>query len=343
METRKRFVTAVRDIIQGDGAVAANPRSAGGWRDRMARLHAGEDGQINLVTAVVMLGFAVLIGLIGNAGNTVKKKIELQNAADATAYSTALWMARGMNAVTTTNHLMGEATAVIVVFESLGGTELGESKGRNTSVALNKALGSSKITAPMVLPGARSVDIQFVNFVYNPMDDNGEHAAHATIYDAKMTLKWATNWIFLVKTLANFGFTPTPIYYITAPIAFGVHIAMNAILAKIVQEWWFLEAIESGAIIVKPAISTVETKVIPTLSQYSDWVAGLPPRSIDDSPQTQFRHESRCETNADSVEAAVRDRFRLYFPQGRPFAAADRTGTTPIAGRRPIGISSTAQ
>ena len=98
-----------------------------------------------------------------------------------------------MNAVTTKNHLMGEATAVIVVFESLGGTELGEgeSKTRNTSVALNTALGISSKTAPMLLlPGAHSADMQFVNFVKKPMDDNGKHAAHATIYDAKMTFKW---------------------------------------------------------------------------------------------------------------------------------------------------------
>ena len=46
-----------------------------------------------------------------------------QNAADAVAFSSAQWMARGMNAATATNHLLGEVTAITVVIEGLGGPE----------------------------------------------------------------------------------------------------------------------------------------------------------------------------------------------------------------------------
>ena len=68
-------------------------------------------GKITLVTLFVILGLIVLTGFVGNAGHVVTTKVNTQNAADAIAFSSAQWMARGMNAVTATNHLLGETTA----------------------------------------------------------------------------------------------------------------------------------------------------------------------------------------------------------------------------------------
>lgn len=246
-------------------------------RERIARFHAGEDGQINLVTAVVMLGFAVLIGLIGNAGNAVKKKIELQNAADATAYSSSLWMARGMNAVTTTNHLMGEATATVVVFHALGGTELGDETDVSASAALNEGLETTQSSAPIA---TGMYDKSLVDFIVNQMtDDEGKHDAHATILDGKLTLKFGMNLIFGVKTLANAGLIPNPAYAFTAPAAIAAHIAMDVLAVKLMQEWFFLEFLEQGIKLVNQSrfVQTIEEQVIPILSQYGDYVAGKKP------------------------------------------------------------------
>ena len=68
-------------------------------------------GKISLVAGITLLLLVALAGLIGNAGHTAHQKISTQNAADAAAFSSSLWMARGMNALTATNHMLGEATA----------------------------------------------------------------------------------------------------------------------------------------------------------------------------------------------------------------------------------------
>ena len=75
------------------------------------------------MTCVAILGLMVLAGFVGNAGHVVTTKVSTQNAADAIAFSSAQWMARGMNAVTATNHLLGEVTALVVILEGLGGPE----------------------------------------------------------------------------------------------------------------------------------------------------------------------------------------------------------------------------
>ena len=78
-------------------------------------------GKFTLVMLIAILGMMVIIGFVGNAGYIVTEKMNTQNAADAVAFSSAQWMARGMNAATATNHLLGEVTALTVVIEGLGG------------------------------------------------------------------------------------------------------------------------------------------------------------------------------------------------------------------------------
>jgi len=280
MTAMKTLIQSVfRDILLGDDA--RGKASGGGLFAHWGRIRGAEEGQINLVSAIIVLGFVVLIGLIGNSGHAVKEKIELQNAADATAYSSALWMARGMNAITTTNHLMGEAAAVIMTFDALGGREVGERKRRESSRQLNSLLQDwQKENVPANYPvyGTPFVpDQQLIRLVSELVaGDDGVHTAHATIYDAKLTLKWALNVIYLVKKLANLGMVPTPVYPATSVVAIGIHLAMTPLIVKIVQEWLFLEVIETGLTTVKRsgAIDVIEEQVIPILSLYGDWVAG---------------------------------------------------------------------
>ena len=96
-----------------------------------------EEGTISMVTIVAVLVIAILIGFVGNSGRVVQQKIEVQNAADSVAYSSALWQARGMNAITAVNHLLGEATAICVLIEAIGGPEL--EKARSLSWSSGKS------------------------------------------------------------------------------------------------------------------------------------------------------------------------------------------------------------
>ena len=245
---------------------------------RQFGLLAGEEGMISVVTVVVVLGFAVLIGLIGNVGRVVAEKIELQNAADAAANASALWMARGMNAITATNHLMGEATALVVIHQALGGPEL---EGQRTyspprSTQLNEAIEQLRTNAPIKLG---QIDRSLIEFTANRLtaDSWTRHQACATIYDAKLTLKWIFGLDLGAKNLANLGFTPTPLYAFTAPLAFAAHVFLDLIILQIAKEALYVDFLEIGARALTVPKNGVWNVVIPALSKYGDLVAGRGP------------------------------------------------------------------
>jgi hypothetical protein len=83
------------------------------WPWRLAgRLHRDEQGTISMLTVFAVMLLAMLLGMVMNAGRAVDGKIRLQNAADAVACSGAGALARGMNTLAFTNHLLCEVFAM---------------------------------------------------------------------------------------------------------------------------------------------------------------------------------------------------------------------------------------
>src|SRR5213075_1017327 len=68
-------------------------------------------GSINLATVFAILLLAFLLGMVLNVARQVDNKIKLQNAADAATYSGGIVLARGMNSVAFSNHLLCEVFA----------------------------------------------------------------------------------------------------------------------------------------------------------------------------------------------------------------------------------------
>src|SRR5262249_20721176 len=84
----------------------------------------GEEGSVTLVSLVVAFTLLLILALLVNSGYAVTRKIETQNAADASATAASVELARGMNAITATNHLIGELEALVVLHHSFGGFHL---------------------------------------------------------------------------------------------------------------------------------------------------------------------------------------------------------------------------
>jgi hypothetical protein len=76
------------------------------------RLHRNQRGVISIVSVFAVLLLTMLLGMVMNAGREVDGKIRLQNAADAAAYSGAVVVARGLNTLAFTNHLLCEVFAL---------------------------------------------------------------------------------------------------------------------------------------------------------------------------------------------------------------------------------------
>jgi hypothetical protein len=194
-------------------------------RSVVADLAVGEDGKISIITIIVVVIFFLLIGFVVNGGQGVVEKIEVQIAADSVAYSSAVWMARGMNAVTTTNHLMGELTSLLVVLESFGGPTLGgdqndddesaeggngqdnsgggsgqqSSSGGCDGVKTNESKEMNGFISDFRRPATYAGTLAFLQTIDDELleqveewltDDDGCHKAGATIYDTKMSIKY---------------------------------------------------------------------------------------------------------------------------------------------------------
>ncbi|HTI50109.1 MAG TPA: pilus assembly protein TadG-related protein, partial [Planctomycetaceae bacterium] len=79
---------------------------------RLARLHRDERGTISILTVVTLIGLMMLLGLVVNVGRHIDDKVKMQNAADAATYSGGTVLARGMNSVAFTNHLLCDVFAL---------------------------------------------------------------------------------------------------------------------------------------------------------------------------------------------------------------------------------------
>jgi len=77
----------------------------------LRRIHRDQQGTITILSVFAVLMLTLLLGMVLNAGRQADGKIRLQNSADAAAYSGAVVLARGMNTLAFTNHLLCDVFA----------------------------------------------------------------------------------------------------------------------------------------------------------------------------------------------------------------------------------------
>ena len=87
-----------------------------GLPGRVRTLHRDENGTISVLSVVSLVMLTMLMGMILNVGEQMDDKIKLQNAADAATYSSGVVIARGMNSIAFTNHLLSETFALTAYF-----------------------------------------------------------------------------------------------------------------------------------------------------------------------------------------------------------------------------------
>jgi TolA-binding protein len=245
-------------------------------------------GKFTLVVLIAILGMMVIIGFVGNAGYIVTEKMNTQNAADAIAFSSAQWMARGMNSVTATNHLLGEITGLVVVIEALGGPEADrEMEAYPPQSRVTDSINQNFVDLAVInglavygAPAAGKVDKPFVNAIVTKLVSrkDAKHKAFATIYDAKLQLKKSTAKRLIAKSIANAGlWVPPPWGWLSAIAAYVVHIKMNADLLLIGKEYVILEGFErlvTSGIVRNLKVKVIEEKLIPAIAAHGDYLAG---------------------------------------------------------------------
>lgn len=85
----------------------------------MRKFDRDENGTIQILVVVCAMALALMVALIFNTGNQAQKKIQMQNAVDASLISGSKWMARGLNVVSMNNVGMTQTLAVIITLRAL--------------------------------------------------------------------------------------------------------------------------------------------------------------------------------------------------------------------------------
>ncbi len=86
---------------------------------RLSQLRRDERGSLSIASVFALMMLVMLLGLVVNVGRQVDRKVKAQNAADATAYSSGVVLARNMNSLAFTNHLLCDIFALTTVLQEV--------------------------------------------------------------------------------------------------------------------------------------------------------------------------------------------------------------------------------
>ncbi len=79
---------------------------------QLRQFHRNQSGTISVLSVFGLMLLAMLLGMVINAGKQVDDKVRMQNAADAATYSGGVVIARGMNTLSFSNHLLCDVFAL---------------------------------------------------------------------------------------------------------------------------------------------------------------------------------------------------------------------------------------
>lgn len=154
-------------------------------------------GAIVYVMLLSLFCFVVLGMFLLDVGRTSARKVEMQQVADSSAYSASLMMTRGMNAITASNHHIGEVMSFIVLHKAIAGENV-DGRDKTTRQVLEDETLS--ISLSILGPAAKAVGGRTVTYP----DCSYKIRAAETVCDAKLQLKLFIESIYEGQLLAAY-------------------------------------------------------------------------------------------------------------------------------------------
>ncbi len=120
---------------------AERPPFLAGLFGKILALPHDQSGAMSLVSVFAVLILTILLGMVMNVGKAADHKIRMQNAADAVAYAGGVVIARGMNALAFSNHLLCDVFALTAFMR--------EARDRNAETFVPDILAAWNEEAPI--------------------------------------------------------------------------------------------------------------------------------------------------------------------------------------------------
>jgi hypothetical protein len=220
---------------------------------------------LSIANTVAVAFCTVLMALLINVGHVVHQKIELQNTADAVAYSGALWQARGMNAITGTNHVIGEMLAFVVLHEAIGGTRLDNpSDGPADTQEIDHRLDAAHYEAEAL--GASTP-------AYDTVREQGGVFADRTLLRSKEELKKRLRDIYCQKVTARV----LQMFFETAAEGRALEALMDIEELKVLQEYKTLNLFQGLARSLVALKQLLRDVILPATKSYTDEIVAQVP------------------------------------------------------------------
>ena len=263
-------------------------------------MHHCEEGQLSILSLVVLLTLVLSLCAVVNVVHAVRGKLETQNAADGLTQAAANEMARGLNLITASNHLIGEMHALSILHHALGGDDLDEGNDEDrTPSGLRKAV----TMAYELARGATTTAPEFVRPAETPYDDayDEDIIVEAALGKSFLHLKkmafYAYYTHFLAGVLYDIGEIVEKIP-IVSPIGTAIKIYAMSIMGccsifewRGYAEWQYLTIMQKIASGQRMMIKGVREVVMPAVYGYS--VSSqllIPKRTLDVVDETADYH-----------------------------------------------------
>ena len=243
-------------------------------------------GTITTATVIALVFFFVLFLLLMDLYRVISEKSEEQNAADANAFSPAEWLARGLNALTGTNHLMGEMMSLVVIHEAIAGENV---DGADLSAADRARATQADAELMTLQPLAHAVGGWTISYPYvvQPL------MAAATVGEGKLNLKEAVVRLYQDQIAASL-----------LPGGWIIIEELNLAELKMLDEWLFLDELEQLCRASLPLKEELFNTLLPAAKAYEDEVVKTVPILAAQTVQRLFEPE-RCARGGRPESAAV--------------------------------------
>lgn len=224
-------------------------------------------GNIAFVYLIVCVLCSLIMAFVLNVGVVTHEKLKMQNAADSSSIAASTWISRGLNAITATNHVMGEMAAMIVVHHALGGNKLDKNEVAEETKDIDRRLTAAAIAAKAA--GANTPAFETVR------EKDGVRAG-MTLLDSKIELKEMLTKVYLSKVAAKIMQQSS----IPPVVAAGkaLEVAMDILEQVILKEYEFLNAVHAVARSLVPMKQTIRYELLPAARDYCDHVAERYPK-----------------------------------------------------------------
>jgi len=183
---------------------------------------------VSLVTVIAVCMFLILAGMVANVAQVVRAKIVAQNAADGVAQSVALVRARGLNAITAANHLIGELEALVILHHAVGGDKLDRGARSSPDSAVLAELDMAYEAAAALEENEFLGPDSEVKSAVAEMPKGG-----ATLKDSVIRLQQVLAWTYEAMAVGGALQKLKSVPYI-GPFAYGLGLAING-AAKIYE------------------------------------------------------------------------------------------------------------